>query len=70
MQRAREAGIPFSTWIAQAAEERARVEDGRAAMAEWALADGPLTEEELAEAAAELARADVLARRTARRLAG
>ncbi|GAA5174164.1 hypothetical protein GCM10023321_77430 [Pseudonocardia eucalypti] len=69
-QRAREAGIPFSTWIAQAAEERARIEDGQAAMAEWTRDEGPLTDDELAEAAAELARADVLAQRAARRLAG
>lgn len=69
-QRAREAGIPFSTWIARAAEDRARIEDGLAAMAEWADEEGPLTDEELAEAAAELARADVLAQRASRRLAG
>jgi hypothetical protein len=68
-QRAHEAGIPFSTWIARAAEDRARIEDGQAAMIEWAGEEGPLTDEELAEAAAQLARADVLARRAMRRLA-
>jgi len=51
-------GIPVSTWIAQAAKDRARIDDGRAAMREWEEMDGPLTPEELAAADAALARAD------------
>lgn len=57
-QLAKRAGMPLSTWIARAAEHRARVEDGLAAMAEWEAEEGPITPEERAWARAEIARAE------------
>jgi len=51
-------GIPVSTWIAEAARDKARIEDGLAALRDWEEMDGPLTPEELAAADEKLARAD------------
>jgi cytosine/adenosine deaminase-related metal-dependent hydrolase len=51
-------GVPVSTWIAEAAKDKARIEDGLAALREWDEMDGPLTPEELAAADEKLARAD------------
>jgi hypothetical protein len=55
---AKRAGIPVSTWIARAAEHQARIEAGRAALAEWEEEDGALTPDERAWARAEIARAE------------
>lgn len=55
---AAEAGEPVSGWLARAAEQQARVEDGMAALREWEALDGALDPRERARAAAELARAD------------
>ncbi len=49
----------MSAWIARAAREQARVEDGLAAIREWEQEAGALTPEELATARAALASADV-----------
>jgi hypothetical protein len=57
-ESAKRAGVPLSTWIARAAEHQARIEDGRAALAEWEQEDGPLTPDERAWARAEIARAE------------
>jgi cytosine/adenosine deaminase-related metal-dependent hydrolase len=51
-------GVPVSTWIAEAAKDKARIEDGLAAMREWEELYGPFTPEELAAADEKLARAD------------
>jgi hypothetical protein len=55
---ARQSGVPLSTRIAGAAQRRARVEDGLAAVREWEVLDGAVPPEALAWARAELARAD------------
>lgn len=57
-ERAAQADLPISTWMARAAEDRARIEDGLAAMWEWDLESGSASPKELAWADAELARAD------------
>jgi predicted transcriptional regulator len=51
-------GLPVSTWIAHAAADRARIEDGLAALQEWERESGALRPEDLAEARARLAEAD------------
>lgn len=66
-ERAREAGLPVSTLIAQVLDHDARIHDGLAAIAEWEKENGPLTPEELAEARAEWARADAELLRSRRR---
>jgi hypothetical protein len=55
---AKEMGMPLSTWIAQLVEHRVRVLEGQAAMRQWEAEHGEFSEEELAEARAELARVD------------
>ena len=64
---AMEAGLPLSTWIAQIVEHEARIQAGLAAMREWDAEEGPLTEEELAEAKAVWAKADAEAHARAAR---
>jgi hypothetical protein len=66
-EHARQAGLPLSAWISKAAEQRARMEDGLAAVAEWEKEAGPLTPEEIAEAEANWARADAELLRARRR---
>lgn len=61
---AKRAGMPLSTWIAGAAERRARIEDGLAAVAEIEREEGPITPEELAWARAKLAQIDAEALRS------
>lgn len=63
---AKEVGMPLSTWIAQTIEDEIRNREGLAAMREWEALDGPLTEEEIAEADAILAKADAEAAARAR----
>jgi len=60
-------GTPLSAWVAQAAKNRARIEDGKAAMREWEELEGPFTPEELAAADEKLARADAEMLRARRR---
>jgi cytosine/adenosine deaminase-related metal-dependent hydrolase len=55
---AKEAGLPLSTWIAQTVEHEARIQAGLAAMRDWEAEHGAFTEEEHAQAHAELAKAD------------
>lgn len=55
---AKEVGMPLSTWLAKMVEHRIRILEGQAAMREWETKYGAFTEEELAEARAELARVD------------
>ena len=55
---AEEAGLPLSTYVTRAAEHHARVQDGLAAMREWEDEHGAFTAEELAEARADIARAE------------
>jgi hypothetical protein len=38
---AKQAGLPFSTWLAQTAEHEVRVQEGLAAMREWEEEVGP-----------------------------
>jgi hypothetical protein len=47
-EAARERGLTFSAWLAQAADHRLRIEAGRKALAEWEAEFGPLTAEERA----------------------
>jgi hypothetical protein len=51
---AERAGTTVSAWLSQAAADRVRNELLGAALDRWAEEDGPLTEEELAEARAAL----------------
>ncbi|MGI8608138.1 MAG: hypothetical protein ACR2MY_02745 [Candidatus Dormibacteria bacterium] len=50
-------GTTFSAWLADTAARRLRLQEGRAAIAEWELEHGALTVEELADG---LARARAL----------
>jgi hypothetical protein len=59
---AKEVGMPLSTWITELVEHEIRIRDGLAAIREWEAVDGPLTEEEIAEADAIIAKADAEAR--------
>jgi predicted transcriptional regulator len=65
---ARAAGLPLSTWIGQVLAQRARAAERLAAVEAWEAEHGPITAQEQAVVAAELARAqaDMLgdARRT------
>jgi predicted transcriptional regulator len=67
---AEETGVPLSTYIAQLVEHEIRIRDGLAALREWEAEDGPLTEEELAAARAELEKAAAHARARAPKRAG
>ena len=60
---AEEVGMPLSTYIAQLVDHEIRIRQGLAAMREWDLEEGPLTEVELAEADAIIAEADAHAAR-------
>lgn len=51
-------GVPLSTYVTRVAEHHARVQDGLAAMREWEDEHGAFTAEELAEARADIARAE------------
>jgi hypothetical protein len=51
-------GIPLSTYIAQITEHHARIEAGLAEMREWEAEHGEITDEERANMAAEIARAE------------
>lgn len=64
---ARHSGVPVSSWIAHAAREQARIEDGLAALREWEEESGPLTPEEMADARARFAEADAAMLRSTRR---
>ncbi len=59
---AKEQGMPLSTWLAKMVDHEIRIRKGLAAMREWELEDGPLTEEERAAARAELEKAAAGAR--------
>lgn len=64
-----EAGLPLSTYVTQAAEHHARIQDGLAAMREWQEEHGEFTDDEIAEARADLDRAEAGARAPRQRLA-
>lgn len=51
-------GLSLSAWLSRAALREARIADGLAAVAEWEADNGPLSEDGLAAARAELARSD------------
>jgi predicted transcriptional regulator len=63
---ARQAGLPFSTWVAQAAAHEVLIQDGLAAVREWEAENGPITDYEAAGARAELAQADAELARASR----
>ena len=63
---AKEMGMPLSTYISQMIENEIRIRRGLAAMREWDLEEGPLTDEELAEADAIIDKADAAAAARAR----
>lgn len=44
---AKEEGVSVSAWMTAAARHALRIRDGLAAVAEWELENGPLTDEEL-----------------------
>lgn len=58
---ARERGLPVSAWLAEAAQEARRHHTALAAIADYEAEFGRLTEAELAEARARLARVDAAA---------
>ncbi len=58
IELASRAGLPVSAWIARAAVDRARLEDGLAALREWERESGPVPPDLLAKARAALADAD------------
>jgi hypothetical protein len=62
-QAATAEGTTVSAWLADTAAHRLRIDAGRAGIAEWEKAHGPLTAEELAEG---LDRARKLLGRTSR----
>ncbi|HEX5494663.1 MAG TPA: hypothetical protein VFX70_08845 [Mycobacteriales bacterium] len=64
---ARHSGVPVSSWIAHAAREQARIQDGLEALREWEEESGPLTPEEMADARAAFAQADAAMIRSSRR---
>lgn len=55
---ARDAGIPLSRLVAEAAEREMRMRVGRAAMDDWQAEHGIFTPDEIAAARAEMAAAD------------
>ncbi len=57
---AKEAGLPFSTWLAQTAEHEVRVREGLKAMQEWEDEHGAFTDAEDAWAESQLAEADAI----------
>lgn len=57
---ARAKGVPLSTYIADMAEHRVRIEDGLAAMREWEAEYGPFTADELADAESRIELAEKL----------
>ncbi len=57
-QEARQAGVPLSVAISEAAEQWVRVRQGLRAVAEWEAEHGALTDAELAEADALLDQTD------------
>ena len=59
---AEQAGLPLSTYVTRAAEHHARIQDGLAAMREWEQEHGAFTDDELAEADLDIARAKATAR--------
>jgi hypothetical protein len=58
---AKENGKPLSTMLAEMVEHEIRMREGLLALREWEAMDGPLTDEELAEAEAIIAKADAAA---------
>lgn len=50
------AGVSVSAWIAGVAARAVKIQDGLAAVAEWEAEHGAITDEELAQARAELER--------------
>ena len=59
---AEQAGLPLSTYVTRAAEHHARIQDGLAAMREWEQEHGAFSEDEIAEADLDIARAKAAAR--------
>jgi hypothetical protein len=55
---AKQAGLPFSTWLAQTAEHEVRVQEGLEAMREWERENGAFSDAEVAWAESRLAEAD------------
>jgi metal-responsive CopG/Arc/MetJ family transcriptional regulator len=55
---ASEEGMSFSAWIAEVTRHEIRRQRGLAAMREWEELDGPITEEERAQARDEMHRAE------------
>jgi hypothetical protein len=55
-------GIPLSTYIAHITEHHARIQEGLAALREWEAVSGPVSDEDAAWAAREIARVDALTR--------
>ena len=55
---ARAEGLPLSTYFTRLAEHRIRIEDGLAAMREWAAEYGSFTPDELERAAARIEQAE------------
>lgn len=47
-------GLSLSAWLNRAAENALSIEDGLAAVAEWEATQGPLSDQELADADAVL----------------
>jgi len=60
---AKDAGLPFSTWLSQTVAHQVRIHRGLEAMREWEDEHGPLTDSEVAWAEAQLAEADAATRR-------
>jgi hypothetical protein len=58
---ARDRGMPVSGWLAEAAEQARRHQAALAAIADYEAEFGRLTDAELADARARLARADAVA---------
>lgn len=52
------AGLPLSTYITQVTEHHARIQDGLAALFEWEMAAGPVSDEDLARADREIDRVE------------
>jgi hypothetical protein len=55
---AEEVGMPLSTWLTKLVEHEIRIRGGLAEMREWEAEHGPLTDDELAWADAQIAAAD------------
>jgi hypothetical protein len=58
-QSAERRGVSLSAWLNEASRDALRIEEGRAAVAEWEAEHGPLSAEELAAADAVLDAAGV-----------